>query len=165
MKCCGRDKNHSVCRRVFCILCFKRPSCGLCSSCAPYHFAPSDSVINSDTDEASLCNDLSPRPDFAVMDGDALNVSVMTLGGERLVIVNVSCRNSIWGLKCLIEKSVPGRHIKAAWMTLIFGPRVLAKCCVSPRCRRCGWGDALRHPCIKLQIVCLHCRGGIGVVE
>ena len=85
-----------------------------------------DEMPDSVTGADSSSNDWDPRRDLAVMDGDALNVSVMSLGGEGLAIVNVSCRNSIWELKCLIEKSVPGRHMKAAWMTLMFGPRVLA---------------------------------------
>ena len=81
-----------------------------------------DSVMGAD----SFSNDGDPRRDLAVMDGDALNVSVMSLGGEVLVTVIVSRRSSIWELKGLIEKSVPGRHMKAAWMTLMLGPQVLA---------------------------------------
>ena len=81
-----------------------------------------DSVMGAD----SFSNDWDPRRDLAVMDGDALNVSVMSLGGEVLVTVIVSRRSSIWELKGLIEKSIPGRHMKAAWMTLMLGPQVLA---------------------------------------
>ena len=81
---------------------------------------------DSVTDADSFSNDWNPRRDLAVMDGDALNVSVMSLGGEVLVIVIVSRRSSIWELKGLIEKSIPGRHMKAAWMKLMLGPQVLA---------------------------------------
>ena len=51
-----------------------------------------DSVMGAD----SFSNDWDPRRDLAVMDGDALNVSVMSLGGEVLVTVIVSCRRSVW---------------------------------------------------------------------
>ena len=83
-------------------------------------------------DEVSVSNDQGPRLDLAAMDcdipmdGDALNVSVMMLGGEVLATVIVSCRSSVWELKGVIEKGVPGRHMKAAWMTLMLGPQVLA---------------------------------------
>ena len=56
----------------------------------------------------------------------ALKVSVMSLGGEVLVTVRASCRTSIWALKCLIGKSVPGKHMTAAGMMLMLGPRGLA---------------------------------------
>jgi hypothetical protein len=85
-------------------------------------FEMPDSVTGAD----SFSNDWDPRRDLAVMDGDALNVSVMSLGGEVLVTVIVSRRSSIWELTGSIEKRVPGRHMKAAWMTLMLGPQVLA---------------------------------------
>ena len=85
-------------------------------------FEMPDSVTGAD----SCSNDWDPRRDLAVMDGDALNVSVMSLDGEVLVTVIVPRRSSIWELKGLIEKSILGRHMKAAWMTLMLGPQVLA---------------------------------------
>ena len=114
----------------------------MCSSCAGDHVAwqiplshvksdMHDSDTDSAVDEDSVSYDLGPRLDLAAMgcdipmDGDALNVSVMTLGGEVLAIVIVSCRSSVWELKGMIEKGVPGRHMKAAWMTLMLGPQVL----------------------------------------
>ena len=65
-------------------------------------------VPDSVTGANSCSNDWDSRRDIAVMDGDALNVSVMSLGGEVLVIVIVSRRSSVWELKGLIEKRIPG---------------------------------------------------------
>ena len=54
-----------------------------------------DEMPDSVTGADSFSNDWDPRRDLAVMDGDALNVSVMSLGGEALVTVIVSRRSSM----------------------------------------------------------------------
>jgi WD40 repeat protein len=102
----------------------------MCGSCAGDHVAGQiplshveSDMHDSDTDwavgEVSVSNDQGPRLDLAAMDcdipmdGDALNVSVMSLGGEVLATVKVSCRSTVWELKGMVEKGVPGRHMKA----------------------------------------------------
>ena len=50
-------------------------------------------------DDGSSPNDWNPGSDLAVMEGDAVNVSVISLGGEVLVTVSVSGRASVWELK------------------------------------------------------------------
>ena len=107
-----------------------RPQCAL--SCCPVNSPPprakdamSDSATDSVADGDSPCNDPSRRHDLAVMDGDAvLNVSVMTLRGAVLVIASMSCRSPIWAAKVLIEKSLSGKHMQAAWMMLMPGPQI-----------------------------------------
>ena len=60
------------------------------------------------------------------MEGDAVNVSVISLGGEVLVTVSVSGRASVWELKGLIDRHGLGRFATATGMTLLQGPQVLA---------------------------------------
>jgi hypothetical protein len=76
-------------------------------------------------DDGSSPNDWNPGSDLAVMEGDAVNVSVISLGGEVLVTVSVSGRASVWELKCLIESHGLGRSVTATGMTLLQGPQLL----------------------------------------
>ena len=90
----------------FCGSCAHRVACAV--SVRPIMLHCKFEMPDSATGAESCSKDWDPRRDLAVMDGDALNVSVMSLGGEVLVTVMVPRRNSIWELKGLIEKSIPG---------------------------------------------------------
>ena len=57
---------------------------------------------------------------------DAQKVSVMSLGGEVLVVLVVSGSSSVWELKGLLEMHILGRSVKAIWMTLLLGHQALA---------------------------------------
>ena len=57
---------------------------------------------------------------------DAQKVSVMSLGGEVLVVLVVSGSSSVWELKGLLEMHILGRSVKAMWMTLLLGHQALA---------------------------------------
>ena len=81
-------------------------------------------MIEAVTDEGFFPNDRNPSQDATAAE-HTLNVSVISLGGEVLIIVPVSARSSVWELKGLIEKSVPEKHMKARWMMLMPGPQVL----------------------------------------
>ena len=81
-------------------------------------------MIEAVTDEGFFPNDRNPSQN-ATAAKHTLNVSVISLGGEVLIIVPVSARSSVWELKGLIEKSVPEKHMKARWMMLMPGPQVL----------------------------------------
>ena len=70
-------------------------------------------------------NDWNPGSVLAIMEGDAVNVSVISVGGEVLVTVSVSGRASVWELKRLIESHGLGRSVTATGMTLLQGPQVL----------------------------------------
>ena len=82
-------------------------------------------MIEAVTDEGCFPNDRNPSRDAAAAE-HTLNVSVITLDGELLIVVPVSARSSVWELKGLIQKSILGRSVKATWMTLVLGTRVLA---------------------------------------
>ena len=75
--------------------------------------------------DGSSPNDLNPGSDLAEMEGDAVNVSVISLGGEVLVTVSVPGRASVWELRRLIESRGLGRSVTAIGMTLLQGPQVL----------------------------------------
>ena len=76
--------------------------------------------------DSSSPNDLNPDSDIAEMEGDAVNVSVISLGGEVLVTVSAPGRASVWELKGLIERHCLGISATATAMTLLQGPQVLA---------------------------------------
>ena len=76
--------------------------------------------------DSSSPNDLNPDSDIAEMEGDAVNVSVISLGGEVLVTVSVPGRASVWELKGLIERHCLGISATATAMALLQRPQVLA---------------------------------------
>ena len=82
-------------------------------------------MIEAVTDEGFFPNDRNPSQDTSPAER-TLTVSVISLGDEVLVTMPVSGRSSVWELKGLIEKSIPGKHMQARWTTLMLGPQVLA---------------------------------------
>jgi len=77
-------------------------------------------------DDGSPPNDLNSGSGPAAIEGDALNVSVTSLGGEVLATVSVSGRASVWELKGLIHSHGLGRSAKFIETTLLLGTQVLA---------------------------------------
>ena len=93
---------------------------------AHMHLALHVPMADAAPDDGSSPNDLNSGSDLAAMEGDVLNVSVTSLGGEVLVIVSVSGRASVWELKGLIQRHGLGRSAKFIGTTVLLGTQVLA---------------------------------------
>ena len=79
-------------------------------------------------DDGSSPNEWNPGSSLTVMEGDALNVSVISLGGEVLVIVSVSSRCSVWELKGFDRETRFGKIREGHWDDLALGPPGACRC-------------------------------------